>query len=242
MAIVVGVMAGLALAACGERARQASRTSRRRQVPGRGRPRDRFVRRSSKLASTLPSGDRRAQHGPQADPERRGDDLQHHVHVPGAARPGHERPAAFAQNIAPAGRGQPVAPDLDRRPSTGTVHVQLPERRPGRLRDRVFEHVGARAALAPAAHGDIRLGRDRRSRPGGHIVAWQVAAGLNGKAKAVLRPSGASPRGSFAVFVEPAPAAVLRQQQRADRHRRPAAAPAQPSLDAAQMLRLPSTA
>jgi hypothetical protein len=36
--------------------------------------------------------------------------------------------------------------------------------------------------------------------PGRHIVAWQVAAGLNGRAKAVLR-GGGQPHGTFAVSV-----------------------------------------
>jgi hypothetical protein len=41
--------------------------------------------------------------------------------------------------------------------------------------------------------------------PGRHVVAWQVAAGLNGKAKAVLS-NGAAPHGTFAVKVSTAPA------------------------------------
>jgi hypothetical protein len=40
---------------------------------------------------------------------------------------------------------------------------------------------------------------------GKHVVAWQVAAGLNGKAKAVLS-NGSAPRGRFAVNVGTAPA------------------------------------
>jgi hypothetical protein len=40
---------------------------------------------------------------------------------------------------------------------------------------------------------------------GQHVVAWQVAAGLNGRAKAVLA-SGAAPHGTFAVNVGTAPA------------------------------------
>jgi hypothetical protein len=40
---------------------------------------------------------------------------------------------------------------------------------------------------------------------GKHVVAWQVAAGLNGKAKAVL-PDGSAPHGTFAVHVGTAPA------------------------------------
>ena len=40
---------------------------------------------------------------------------------------------------------------------------------------------------------------------GRHVVAWQVAAGLNGKAKAVLS-NGSAPHGTFAVHVGHAPA------------------------------------
>jgi hypothetical protein len=40
---------------------------------------------------------------------------------------------------------------------------------------------------------------------GKHVVAWQVAAGLNGKAKAVLA-NGSAPKGTFAVDVGNAPA------------------------------------
>ena len=41
--------------------------------------------------------------------------------------------------------------------------------------------------------------------PGKHVLAWQVAAGLNGKARAVLS-DGSQPRGTFAVKVGRAPA------------------------------------
>jgi hypothetical protein len=41
--------------------------------------------------------------------------------------------------------------------------------------------------------------------PGKHTVAWQVAAGLNGKARAVLS-NGSPPHGRFAVQVQSAPA------------------------------------
>jgi hypothetical protein len=40
--------------------------------------------------------------------------------------------------------------------------------------------------------------------PGRHVVAWEVAAGLNGKAKAVLQ-SGGLPHGTFAVTIHTAP-------------------------------------
>jgi hypothetical protein len=40
--------------------------------------------------------------------------------------------------------------------------------------------------------------------PGKHVVAWQVAAGLNGRARAVLATGGA-PRGTFSVSINRAP-------------------------------------
>ena len=40
--------------------------------------------------------------------------------------------------------------------------------------------------------------------PGRHVVAWEVAAGLNGKAKAVLQ-SGGLPHGTFVVTIHNAP-------------------------------------
>jgi hypothetical protein len=39
--------------------------------------------------------------------------------------------------------------------------------------------------------------------PGKHVVAWQVAAGLNGKAKAVLA-DGSQPQGTFSVHIQAA--------------------------------------
>jgi hypothetical protein len=42
-------------------------------------------------------------------------------------------------------------------------------------------------------------------KPGRHVVAWQLAAGLNGKAKAVLA-DGSRPHGTFTVVIHSAPA------------------------------------
>lgn len=42
-------------------------------------------------------------------------------------------------------------------------------------------------------------------KPGRHVVAWEIAAGLNGKAKAVLS-DGSLPHGTFTVHVANAPA------------------------------------
>jgi hypothetical protein len=44
--------------------------------------------------------------------------------------------------------------------------------------------------------------------PGHHVVAWQIAAGLNGKAKAILA-NGSQPRRSFAVTISSAPARLF---------------------------------
>ena len=41
--------------------------------------------------------------------------------------------------------------------------------------------------------------------PGRHVVAWEVAAGLNGKAKAVLQGRGGLPHGTFTVTIHNAP-------------------------------------
>ena len=61
------------------------------------------------------------------------------------------------------------------------------------------------------ALGPLRPGRTVRFdwavtavSPGRHVVAWQVAAGLNGKARAVLA-NGSAPRGTFTVQVDSAP-------------------------------------
>jgi len=43
------------------------------------------------------------------------------------------------------------------------------------------------------------------AKPGAHTVAWEVAAGLNGKAKAIL-PDGSLPHGAFTVNISKAPA------------------------------------
>jgi hypothetical protein len=42
-------------------------------------------------------------------------------------------------------------------------------------------------------------------KPGRHVVAWEVAAGLNGRAKAVLADGSGPPRGTFTVRVGTAP-------------------------------------
>ena len=99
--------------------------------------------------------------------------------------------------------GQSVAPAVGHRASSRPLRLQLPERRAGRGGDRLRQHLG------PGAPGPGQTARFDWAvtavQPGRHVVAWQVAAGLNGKAKAVLS-NGAAPHGSFAVEMSTAPA------------------------------------
>jgi hypothetical protein len=62
------------------------------------------------------------------------------------------------------------------------------------------------------ALGQLRAGQTAKFdfgvtavKPGRHVVAWEVAAGLNGKAKAVLH-DGSLPHGTFTVNIANAPA------------------------------------
>ncbi len=100
--------------------------------------------------------------------------------------------------------GQPVASDLGRRPATGSVQLQLQERRPGR-RSHGLQRTWALGRLRPGqtARFDWKV---TAVSPGRHVVAWEVAAGLNGRARAVLSSGGGLPHGSFAVDVANKPA------------------------------------
>ena len=42
-------------------------------------------------------------------------------------------------------------------------------------------------------------------RPGRHVVGWEIAAGINGKAKAVLQGGGGQPHGQFVVTISSRP-------------------------------------
>jgi hypothetical protein len=67
-----------------------------------------------------------------------------------------------------------------------------------------YANTWALGALAPGqtAKFDFAV---TAVKPGRHVVAWEVAAGLNGKAKAVLR-DGSLPHGKFTVLISKAPA------------------------------------
>ena len=66
-----------------------------------------------------------------------------------------------------------------------------------------YSNTWALGALASGATATFVWGVTA-VKAGTHVVAWQVAAGLNGKAKAVL-PGGGTPEGAFVVKVSSAP-------------------------------------
>jgi hypothetical protein len=67
-----------------------------------------------------------------------------------------------------------------------------------------YSNTWALGALRPGATATFAWGVTAVT-PGKHVVAWQVAAGLNGNAKAVLA-DGSVPHGTFTVLIRSAPA------------------------------------
>ena len=191
-----------------------TRRSRRASSPGGGR----HLPHVPAPRAAHAHGDRRAQHGAEGDPRHRG-----HDHRP-ALR--HDRPGVRRYMSQPglASHSRPVW-IVDRPP--GPVHLQLPARRTGRRRDRVLQHVGARTAGARTDR-DVRLGCTAVE-PGTHVVRYEVAAGLNGKAKARLEQRRDPERHVRRQDHAAAPA-VLRQQQRPDRRRQVVLAGRPPQL------------
>jgi hypothetical protein len=67
-----------------------------------------------------------------------------------------------------------------------------------------YANTWALGALAPGRTAKFDFGVTA-VKPGRHVVAWEVAAGLNGKARAVLQ-NGSLPQGTFTVLIHNAPA------------------------------------
>jgi hypothetical protein len=67
-----------------------------------------------------------------------------------------------------------------------------------------YSNTWALGPLAPGRTAKFDFGVTA-VKPGRHVVAWEVAAGLNGKAKAVLS-DGSLPHGTFAVDISNSPA------------------------------------
>jgi hypothetical protein len=111
--------------------------------------------------------------------------------------------AAFAANISQEGVANPSRPiwivDRPPKPCTAPTCTQ------GGLGGAVtaYSNTWALGELAPGKTATF-VWRVTAVQPGVHVVAWQVAAGLNGKAKAV--ENGSTPRGKITVLVRKAPA------------------------------------
>jgi hypothetical protein len=67
-----------------------------------------------------------------------------------------------------------------------------------------YSNTWALGSLAPGATATFNWAVTAVA-PGQHVVAWEIAAGLNGKAKAVLS-NGSAPHGTFKVNISTAPA------------------------------------
>ena len=116
--------------------------------------------------------------------------------------------AAFADDLQQTGLANPSRPIwiVDRPPGACNVGCQ-----PGSTAGSgspggavtAYSNTWALGSLAPGhtAKFDWAL---TAVAPGRHVVAWEVAAGLNGKAKAVTS-SGALPHGKFTVLIHTAP-------------------------------------
>jgi hypothetical protein len=111
--------------------------------------------------------------------------------------------AAFAQDLDQANLASPSRPIwiVDRAP--GPCNFSCQGGGPGGAVT-AYSNTWALGQLRPGATATFQWAVTA-VRPGRHVVAWQVAAGLNGKAKAVLA-DGSKPRGRFAVIIQRRPA------------------------------------
>jgi hypothetical protein len=90
---------------------------------------------------------------------------------------------------------------VDRPP--GPCRFVCPEGGPGGAVT-AYSNTWALGALRPGSTAKFRWAVTA-VKPGRHVVAWQVAAGLNGKARAVLA-NGSRPQGRFTVMIHSEPA------------------------------------
>ena len=117
------------------------------------------------------------------------------------ARPGHERPGALGAEHLGVARGawRTRRGRCGSSTTAGLVQLQLqPGPRGGRLQPPT-PTPGRSGKPGPRQGRPLRLGRDRRKGRSGHVVASEVAAGLNGKAKADPVERLTAPMGTFAV-------------------------------------------
>ena len=197
--IVASVAAGLALASCGSSSNQASQE-----------PLGRFPVRVAR--ASFPAVQKLAQYtrlvilvrntGRRAIPNLAVTICNTTCAYP--APPGQGTSAeAFAQNIAQPNVANPSRPIwiVDRPPGPCLYSCQNGGQ--GAYVTAYSNTWALGRKLAPGAVARFVWGVTAVS-AGRHIVAWQVAAGLNGKARAV-QADGTQPHGSFAVLVSPRP-------------------------------------
>jgi hypothetical protein len=111
--------------------------------------------------------------------------------------------AAFAQDLNQANLASPSRPIwiVDRNP--GPCDFSCKAGGPGGAAT-AYSNTWALGQLRPGATATFQWAVTA-VKPGRHVVAWQVAAGLNGKAKAVLG-DGSQPHGRFTVMIHSRPA------------------------------------
>ena len=117
--------------------------------------------------------------------------------------------AAFAQSLEMPGLANPSRPVwvVDRPPGACNAGCQ-----PGSADGSgspggavtAYSNTWALGALAPGHTAKFDWAVTAVA-PGRHVVAWEVAAGLNGKAKAVLQSGSGPPHGTFTVLIHTAP-------------------------------------
>jgi hypothetical protein len=114
---------------------------------------------------------------------------------------------AFAADISQTGVANPSRPTwvVDTPPAPPGAPAALPDGQQGAPGGAVtaYSNTWALGALAPGHTARFNWAVTAVS-PGKHVVAWEVAAGLNGKAKAVLT-GGGRPHGTFTVLIRRAP-------------------------------------
>ncbi|MGI9184102.1 MAG: hypothetical protein ACR2GZ_03925 [Solirubrobacteraceae bacterium] len=196
--IIAGIGAALAVAACGSVARQdAKEHSGKFKVDVN--------------AASFPSSQTLSQHTHMTIAVRNAGNKT----IPDVAVTICNTTCAFP---APKGQGtsaQAFAADLSQRPLANPSRpIWVVDEGPGRCQYSC-QNGGAGAAVTAYSNtwalGSLRPGQTARFSwkvtavsPGKHVVAWQVAAGLNGRAKAVLG-DGSRPQGKFAVAISSAP-------------------------------------
>jgi hypothetical protein len=114
--------------------------------------------------------------------------------------------AAFSENLQMAGLARPSRPVwvLDNPPGACNYGCSANSAGGAGGAATAYSNTWALGPLAPGHTAKFDWGLTAVA-PGRHVVAWEVAAGLNGKAKAVLS-DGSPPHGTFTVLIHTPPA------------------------------------